>query len=293
MTKKISSEAEEAQQLVANIRAKAKQSKRRQPKKAASIVQLPLWPEPKRAAPNVVLRSALFGVGSRGGTEKRKRVYVEKTILAAWGDARITYAGPRLDQNDADVWMQALHFARKQNLAAKIHVSARTFLREMGLHSGGNAIARLDKSLHRLVGAVVSISDGKKTYVGTLVREFTKDEVSGHYVIELNPKLAKLFDGGYTRLDWVTRMELKGELTRWLQGFVLSHYAHASHPQRVGLEKLKALCGVAVEREMKGFRRDLRDAMNQLEEFGVVKNWRITENDALEFMRRVTKELAE
>ena len=31
-----------------------------EPRRRAKVIQLPLWPEPKRGAPNAVLRGALF-----------------------------------------------------------------------------------------------------------------------------------------------------------------------------------------------------------------------------------------
>lgn len=255
----------------------------------AKVIQLPLWPEPMRAAPTVVFRSALFGVQARG----TKRQQFEKELLASWGETSIRYTGKRLDQYDEDVWLQTLHLARLQNANAYegISFTARGFLKSFGRQSGGgNAIMRLDDSLLRMVACAVVITDGERTYMGNLIHSVKKDEASGRYVVCLNPDLAKLFGGGYTKLEWQTRLELKTDLARWLHAFVLTHRATEDHPQRVSIIELKKLVGVA-DRELKKFRYDVKRAMAQLQEFGVVRSWRITSNDALEFVRPQRKEL--
>jgi hypothetical protein len=255
----------------------------------AKVIQLPLWPEPMRAAPTVILRSSIFGVLARG----TKRPQLDKELLASWGETAIRYTGKRLDQYDEDVWLQTLHLARLQNANdyEGISFTARGFLKAFGRKSGGgNAIARLDDSMLRMVACAVVITDGQRTYMGNLIHSVKKDEVNGRYVVCLNPDIAKLFGGGYTQLEWQTRLELKTDLARWLQAFVLTHRATDGHPQRVAVKDLRDLSGVAQD-DLKYFRRNLKAAMMQLHEFGIVKSWRITDNDALEFVRQQRKEL--
>ena len=50
-----------------------------EPRGPAKVIQLPLWSEPKRGAPNVALRSALFAA-----VHKEWR-YMERELLAAQG----------------------------------------------------------------------------------------------------------------------------------------------------------------------------------------------------------------
>ena len=75
------------------------------------MIQLPLWPEPKRAVPNDILRSALFAAIQGKGRE-----YTKQRLIAAYDGVQIKYTGEQLDQSDLDVWEQVLHLARQQPL---------------------------------------------------------------------------------------------------------------------------------------------------------------------------------
>jgi hypothetical protein len=253
----------------------------------AEVIQLPLWPEPHRAAPNVVLRSALFGLLARG----QKRDQLKKEELATWAGSTISFTGERLDQYDADVWLQALHYCRLQGTRdfEGVSFTARAFLRDLERNEDGPAMKRLDDSLHRMIACAVSISDGKHTYTGNLVHSVLKDEHSGRYRLVLNPEIAKLFDGGYTRLEWKVRNALKSDLARWMQAFVLTHKATERAPQGYGLAKLRELCGSTAS--AKEFRRMVKETMPRLVEFGIVSSWCITENDALSFSRPPSRRL--
>ena len=80
------------------------------PRAAAKVIQLPLWPEPKRGAPNAVLRGALFAAIQ--GKDRRQSGLSEQLIAALRTVSRYPlYRGSQLDQADLDVWEQALHLA--------------------------------------------------------------------------------------------------------------------------------------------------------------------------------------
>lgn len=243
------------------------------------VIQLPLWPEPQRAAPNVVVRSAIFGMLSRG----KEREYCKNEVLAAWGTNRIRFSGLRLDQYDADIWFQALHYAQIQQ-SPSVTFTARSFLRALGRTQSGQDAARLDASITRMVATALTVTDGKQTYVGSLVQEYTKHETTGRYRLVLNPHLTKLFSCGYTRFDWQLRQGLKTDLAKWLNTFVLSHRASESAPQYVAIKDLYAMTNAKTA--LKDFRWNVKKAMAQLLELRVISSWRLTENDALGFTRQ-------
>jgi hypothetical protein len=254
----------------------------------AKVIQLPIWPEPQRAAPNVVLRSSLFGVVQKGHRKDFK-----KELLAAWPGTEIRFTGEQLDQFDETVWLQTVHLAAMQaqhNGVARFRLSG--FVRALGLSVSSPALKRLDAAFTRMIACEVSIKGEGFQYRDNMLGIHVDDE-TGVYTVRLNPALAKLFDDGLTRVEWQTRLELKSDLAKWMHSFVLTHKAAEAHPQRISLDKLKTLCGVSEVRELKFFRRDIKAAMAQLQEFGVVKSWRITDNDALEFVRKRTKLLPE
>jgi hypothetical protein len=110
------------------------------------------------------------------------------------------------------------------------------------------------------------------------------DKASGICTVSLNPRLSELYETGFTRIECNTRKNLSTDLAKWLHGFVLSHRANERSPQRLSVAALQSLTGATTE--LKDFRRKLKHSLNQLHELGVLASWRITENDALEFIRK-------
>lgn len=254
------------------------------PKENLEAVQLPIWREPQRAAPNAILRSALFGVVKRG-----KRRFVEgKTplLVSAWSGSSIKYFGQQLDQYDLDVWLQVLHLARDQDLSDSkgIRFTARSFLKAMGRKYSGYASNTLFCSLQRMVGCAITVNVGDIQYMGSLIESFVEHKPTQTYILRLNPKLRDLFDTGTTKMDRITRQALPADLARWMHGYVLSHRATKSSPHRIKIETLRELSGAAVT-NLRDFKKPLRRAMGALAELNVLSAWRFTENDALEFTR--------
>jgi hypothetical protein len=250
------------------------------PKATAKTTKLPLWPEELRVCPSSVLRSALFGVVRRG-----RRKALEGEILATWEGVTIRYTGWRLDQGDLDVWLAALHLARQHNLGVRVPVTVNEILRTMGRSTAGSVHEWFKSAVRRLTACAVEITAKRKTYGGPLIECFAHDDEIGEHVLYLSAWLADLFeDGNYTRIDWEIRRSLSMDLAKWLHGYIASHRATQKNPHRIGLARLRELCGSETE-ELRFFRRDIREAMQALQAACVVKAWRITPSDALEIVR--------
>jgi len=225
-------------------------------KASKTVVQLPLWPDAVRAVPNGFLRSALFGAIAKG-----RRRYLDGDLIAAVDGIEIRYTGQRLDQGDLDVYEGILHVGRQQALGSKCHVTSYTLLKLMGKTDTGGNRAVLHKRITRLRAGAVEVRQGHYCYIGGLIDEAYKDEITQEWVIVLNPKLAALFaPDQFTMVDWSARLALKGhQLAQWLHGFYASH----AKPYSMKVETLHRLCG-SENKELKGFRRDLREALNAL-----------------------------
>jgi hypothetical protein len=276
-----------ADDLTARIRQIAERARQRprQPdakptSKPAQVVRLPIWPAELRACPSCVLRSALFGVVRRG-----RRKALERAILATWEGVTIRYTGWRLDQADLDVWLAALHLAREHHLGVRVPVTVNEMLRTMGRCTGKHDHEWFKGAVARLTACAVEITRQRRTYWGSLIEKGCRDEATGEFVIVLNPELAGLFeDDDFTWLEWEIRRGLGMDLAKWLHGYIASHRATPRNPHRIGLERLRALCGSDRGR-LRNFRDDVRKAMAQLQAAGVVTAWRITPGDALEVVR--------
>ncbi|MCK7582398.1 MAG: plasmid replication initiator TrfA [Chromatiales bacterium] len=238
----------------------------------AKVVRLPLWPAELRTCPSCVLRSALFGVVQRG-----RRKALERAILATWEGVTIRYTGWRLDQADLDVWLAALHLAREHHLGVRVPVTINEMLRTMGRCTRKHDHEWFKGAMAaRLTACAVEITAGRKTFGGPLIEGFERDEVTGEHVLYLSPRLAELFeDDDYTRIDWEIRRDLGMDLAKWLHGYIASHRATTQNPHRIGLERLRELCGSETD-ELRKFRQQVRDALRELQAAGVVTAWRIT-----------------
>ena len=243
------------------------------------VVHLPMWDDDQRGVPAAVVRSALFGVVKRGS-----RKAVENQLLASWKGTEFRYSGFCLDQADLDCWLQVLHIARSYPLGDDARFTGRGFLRDINRPGDGNSHRWLRRSIGRMqaCGVNIRLPSGVE-YQGPLVADFFHDEVSGRYVVRINPLIAQLFDAAFVKLGMTTRLQLTQGLSRWLHAYVQSHRATETRPHRISINRLKDLCGTASP--LKKFRFNLRTAMAELHSHGAVLSWRITDNDALEFVR--------
>ena len=197
----------------------------------------------------------------------------------------LRYTGWRLDQADLDVWLAALHLAREHHLGTRVSVTINEMLRTIGRPTDGRSHDWFKSAIRRLTACAVEITRQRRTYWGSLIEKGCRDEETGEFVIVLNPELAVLFeDDDYTRIEWEIRRGLGMDLAKWLHGYIASHRATTQNPHRLGLKRLRELCGSETD-ELRFFRRDVRDAMRELQAAGVVTAWRITPGDALELVR--------
>jgi hypothetical protein len=246
-------------------------------------VQLPLWPEPHRGVPNSILRSALFGIVRRG-----RRRYLNKELIASWQGVAIRYTGMKLDQSDLDVWLLAVHLARHHTLGSQVRFSAYSFLDGIGRSRGKQNREWLKGVFTRLTASAVEISIGSRSYTGSLVHEFFHDADRREFVLTVNPRLAGLFDEGYSLLLWKSRNTLRTDLAKWVHCFVTSHSQGERH--RIELDRLLELCG-SESSHIREFRQRVREAMSELETLGAVKAWSLDNNSVLEFEHAGADEL--
>ncbi|MDY0331809.1 MAG: plasmid replication initiator TrfA [Thiomonas sp.] len=201
-----------------------------------AVARLPLWAEPVRAVPNGFLRSALFAAIGKG-----KRRYMEREQIAALGGLEIRYTGQQLDQGDLDVYESVLHAVRHMLLGSQCRITAYALLKLMGKTDTGMNRETLHTRIARLTANAVEVRQGRHVYLGGLIDEAFKDDLSQEWVIVLNPKLLSLFARDqFTQVQWATRRAMDGKsLAQWLHGFYASH----AKPVPVSIEVLLKLSG--------------------------------------------------
>ena len=251
--------------------AETAQRQHRRKSAPAKVIQLPLWPEPKRGAPNAVLRSALFAA-----VQGKGRIAMHRQELIATQDGvTIRYTGDQLDQADLDVWEAVLHIARLQGLGTELHFTAHAFLKALGRQTGKSGHDWLSSAFARLGATWVEISDGRRTYLGSLIERGVRDEGTGRYVLEINPQLARFFSPTrWTQIDWTQRQRLRGKpLALWLHGFYASH----AEPHPLTVAYLHKLSGSQTKR-LRRFKESLTQALRDLQAVGAIRGFEIRNN---------------
>lgn len=236
-------------------------------REAAQVIQLPLWPEPKRGTANSFIRSALFAA-----IQSKDRVFLKEATLASQKGITVKFTGEQLNQEDLSVWETFAHLARQHPLGHLSEFTAHGLLKSLGMHTGLSQHKQLHSTIIRLTACAVEITHEGKTYFGPLVKSGLKDELTSHYRIELNRELIRLFgENQWTALDWQQRQGLRGKhLAQALHAFYSSH----RQPFPIKLDTLRSYVG-SKNFQKAGFKVKLRAALDELVKIGFLSDYAI------------------
>lgn len=249
---------------------------------APAQMSLDFWPNKVRGVPNALLRGALFSIAQERVIAKKRE------LVSTAAGIEIRFKGEKWNQTDLDVLEVLLHYARQQPLESNVGFSANEVLLELERGVGGEDHEQLKEELARLMGGVVEITwtKEKKTFAGTLIKNYYRDEEARQYVVIFDKKMLELYEDGYTYIDWEQRRALgKKNLAKWLHGFYASH----TDPFPYKVATLKTLCGSTTKR-LSDFRKALSAALEDIKKVGAIKNWKIDpETDKLYVIKAVRK----
>ena len=238
-------------------------------------ITLPVWPETKRATPNSFLRSALFSTTKSATNDDR--AYLHRVVIASQQGIEIKFTGKQLNQDDLTLWETLVHLAKIQPLEDVCEFTAYSILNTMGLTDGGANIKKLHDGIIRLTACAVEISlEGNKVYFSSLIASGVRNEVTGHYTIQLSKQLIKLYKQN-TWLDWEQRAKLRRKpLAQFLHGYYGSH----KNPYPVKVETLHKLSG-SKSKKLFEFKQRLIKALDDLVEIQFLKAYKVS-NDVVE-----------
>jgi hypothetical protein len=238
---------------------------------AAKIVQLDFWQDGKSAAPNALVRSALFP--ALNAQQKENRHFLDEERVYSVSGVDVIFTGKQFDQSDLDVYLELLNISRPFPLGTPIKFSAYALLKALGLSTGGKDHKRLHSVLIRLCGGVVDMTDHKKRYFGQLLQGGIRDEITLNYEITLNPKFAVLFGlGMWTTIDTSQRRALGRKSTaKALHAYYSSHAAPNAH----NFDTLAEIAGLTNSNKRQR-RADIIKAHEQLKVVGFLDNYEVT-----------------
>ena len=246
-------------------------------RESAKVYQFPLWGDPQRGIPNEFARSALFS--ARKGTGKE---YLERVPIFSQRGFTVTYSGPRLTQDHLDVFEGIMHLAREMLEGNIVRFTARGLLKLIGRKTSGRDHERLLRTLEQLTATVVSIKqDNGALYWGSLLPEGAAKSESGQYAVIINRQLIKLFERGFTVIEWQQRKALtRKSLAQALHVWLCSH----DKPYPVTVQYLHDITG-SQTKALKHFRASLKVALDALKAVGVLADWHIDEADKVHFVK--------
>ena len=257
-----------------------------------SQLQLKIWADEIREAPNEALRSALFNARNRN--QVRRQIRNEE--VASYGTSKVIYSGEELRQDDLDVWLQVLHLGRLQPLGETIYFNPTEMKKALDWGYGKDKTERLKTILTRLKATAVNFHSGRlgKGVVLSIIRkfEYADDEDDtrggGTWSIELDPEVALLFGGGVysTRIEWEQRLSLDGNLSKWLHGFYSTH----AKPLPLLIDTLLKPTGTKVASKYKA-KALVTEAHNELVRVGFLKEFSISKDGLVTVERAPLKKV--
>jgi len=246
-------------------------------RESAQIYQFPLWGDPQRGVPNDLVRCALFAAAK--GIDGQ---YNEDVPVFSQEGLNISYNGPSLTQDHLDVFEAVMHLAREMPEGNGVRFTAHGLLKLINRSTGKSDHERLTRTLKHLTSTAVTIKrEGHGTYCGSLLPNWAEREEDGKFSIRIDRDLIKLFDRGFTVVEWKQRKVLaRSPLAKHLQLWLSSH----DKPYPVTVQYLHDITGSSTK-ELKRFRQALKKALNRLVEVGVLADWRIDERDKVYFVK--------
>ena len=187
------------------------------------------WPDHVRKIPSCLLRCGLFHPARSG-------MYLRKSIkLGTLGGIEASVRGWHPTQTDLDVFLAALHLARRGDDGTLMTASIVEFVNAVGRKDSADTRKNLIRSLRGLKRTDVTISEIKSTvsFSGTLLEEVSIDRArTGDHIIRFRIPAAfyALFGGAVTPIDLAARRKVaRCPLAAWLQAFSATH-SYRPHP---------------------------------------------------------------
>ena len=127
----------------------------------------------------------------------------------------------------------------------------------------------------RLGGAFVEMTfHGRDSFGEKGFLRYYRDETTQRYVVELTESMLRLFEDGYTHIEFEQRQKLRKQpLALWLHGFLSSHAA----PYPLKITTIHRLSGSGAQ-TLRDFKYRMRKALEALVAIGAIDSFVIDED---------------
>lgn len=229
-----------------------------------------------------LVRSALFGTTKNTFQSTGGQMVAAHNVLGT----KIAYKGPVLNQYHSTLWQSIMLLSREQR-SNVVSVSGDRLMKLNGMSSrSSNNREILMQRLGNMVGATIQYQTLRHKYLGTLLVGATRDEMTGHFEVEINRKMIDLLGDEVLYNNLERKIALGGnQIARWLHDHFSSH--QKIYP--VSVIELYELSGSNMV--LKKFRYELRKSLNLLKtgQDPLLKSWAIDKNDKVTAEKSNTK----
>ena len=231
------------------------------------VIQLPLWRDDKRGAPNSFLRSALFAA-----IQSKDRCQLKEAVLGSQQGITIKYTGEQLNQEDLTIWLALVDLVKQHPLGTECNFTAHGILKHMNMDTSGQAYEKLRMSILRMTACVLTVTNEKYTFSDRIIDRFIVDEETKHYKVTVGRHTIKLFgDNNWTAVEHKQRRLLSRKpLALALHGYYSSH----EKPLPVSIEFLASITG-STNSQKASFKRQVKIALEELTKIGFLKSYEI------------------
>ncbi|WP_305417902.1 plasmid replication initiator TrfA [Photobacterium leiognathi] len=243
-------------------------------KKSTSLLNKP-WAKNVRCIPNEFIRCPMFSVCQN----KARSNYKNKTILESKPEnqpTKINYTGRVLRQDDLDVFLELLHYARDKDISVMLEIKRSKLLNALGWPQKTHYYKKLDACLRRLLNANIDGFITRKNYDGVNEKydfnfnliESLECEHSSRLICYRLPIGLEVFyqSSCYTRIKIEHRRVLKSNIAKWM------HLYHRSHQKNnkyaMSIETAMKICG-SKAKSVKTFRQSLNKNLDCLKSFNI------------------------
>jgi hypothetical protein len=239
--------------------------------------ELAFWGDEDRAGiPPELARGAIFRLPRRG----RRRYFYEE-ILIRRPSLSIGFTGKELDQFDGEVYLAIIRALQGQHIGERVEISLKGLAHELRRVKSGGTVKNITESLKRLSSCTLHLQfkrRGKNYKANIHLMSWVYEEEARKTYVRLYADAEQLFQQ-LAWIDFKRHLALPSNLAKMVHMYVTSHTR--GKRRSTTLDEFIDISGSQTRRN--DFRTRLLEALNALEDAGVIDEVEITARDVVKW----------
>jgi hypothetical protein len=238
------------------------------------VVKIPSFPQRASALPTGWMRTSLFV-----NQPQTKAKFLINEILESYDSIRIEYTGEQLNMFDNDVYIEIIRLAQGRTPGEEILFNRYSLLRALGISGGKNNYEALHKSLQKLKGNTIKVTNANIGYSAfSLIDQLSWEEQNGCWRFSIGRIVVDMFSTELSLIDLDIRQSLTTSLSKYLQNY-MSAGTPGEGEREVKVENLMRLSGTTSQlKDFLGKGRGLTKALDELKAAGFLTSYVIHKN---------------